>query len=96
MSAWSDNRQYGKEFMSLTALDLALSFALPRISLSGRMDFPAELNYPPLVLDLRSTLFQMDTFSWNLLEEEVEFTALSLPAASMTVTSETVISIPND
>lgn len=96
VSAWSDNRQYGKEFMSLTALDLALSFALPRISLSGRMDFPAELNYPPLVLDLRSTLFQMETFSWNLLEEEVEFTALSLPAVSLSVESETITYMGTD
>ena len=38
----------------------------------------------------------METFSWNLLEEEVEFTALSLPAVSLSVESETITYMGTD
>ena len=95
VTAWSDNRRYGLDFMSLTAMDYALSVALPRVELSGKFDVPAGLVTIPFVLSLRSVLHQMTTYDWNLLEDEVNFVALSVPAASMTVESETITSIPN-
>lgn len=93
---WADNRQYGVNFVSLAALDYALSFASSRIELSGRFDLPSELTLPPVVLDLRSVLYQIKTYDWDLKEDEVSFTAVSTPASSITVDSETVISIPNE
>ena len=95
VTAWSDNRRYGLDFMSLTAMDYALSVALPRVELFGKFDVPAGLVTIPFVLSLRSVLHQMTTYDWNLLEDEVNFVALSVPAASMTVESETITSIPN-
>ena len=93
---WADNRRYGVNFVSLTALDYALSVAAPRVELSGRFDMPSGLMNPPLVLSLRNVLHQLATFEWDLLNDEISFTAVSTPAASVTVTSETVISIPNE
>ena len=93
---WGDNRTSGVNFVSLMALDYALSVAAPRINLSGRFDMPSGLLYPPLVLSLRNVLHQLATYEWDLLNDEVSFTAVSTPAASVTVTSETVISIPNE
>ena len=93
---WADNRNYGKNFVSLAALDYALSVAVPRVELSGKIDLPSGLTVPPMVLSLRSVLHQLKTYDWDLLNDEVSFTAVSSPAASVTVTSETVISIPND
>lgn len=93
---WADNRQYGVNFLSLTALDYALSIAAPRVELSGRFDLPAGLILPPVVLDLRSVLYQIKTYDWDLRADEISFTAVSVPAASLTVDSETVIPIPND
>jgi hypothetical protein len=96
VTAWSDNRRYGLDFMSLTAMDYALSVALPRVELSGKFDVPAGLSTIPFVLSLRSVLHQMTTYDWNLLEDEVNFVALSVPAASMTVESETITSMPDE
>lgn len=93
---WADNRRYGLNFVSLTALDYALSVAAPRVELSGKIDFPAALTYIPLVLSLRSILYQLKTYEWTLLNDEVSFVAVSTPAATVNVESETVISIPND
>ena len=96
VTAWSDNRRYGLDFLSITALDYALSVALPRVELSGKFDVPAGLSTIPFVLSLRSVLHQMTTYDWNLLEDEVNFVALSVPAASMTVESETITSMPDE
>ena len=93
--AWSDNRQYGVNFVSLTALDYALSVAAPRIELSGTFDVPSGLTFPPFVLSLRNVLHQMKTYDWTLKTDEVSFTALSVPSATVVVESETVIPIPN-
>ena len=82
--------------MSLAALDYALSIAAHRVQLSGTIDLPDGLMYPPFVLSLRNVLHQMKTYDWTLKTDEVSFTAVSVPDATVTVESETVISIPND
>ena len=91
---WADNRQFGVNFLSLTALDYALSIAAPRVELSGRFDLPSGLTSPPVVLDLRSVLYQIKTYDWDLKADDVNFTAVSVPAASLSVDSETITSIP--
>ena len=40
-----------------------------------------------------STNLLVKSFEWDLYNEEIQIEALSLPAASMTVTSETITSI---
>jgi hypothetical protein len=90
---WRDARWQGLDFMSITALDYALSVALPRIELSGTLDFPSGLTYIPFVLSLRNTKFVIQSYDYDLLEEEIRFTALSVPAATLTVDSETITSL---
>ena len=93
VTAWSDNRRYGLDFMSLTAMDYALSIALPRIELTGKIDVPADLTTIPFVLSLRNVYHQMKNYDWDLFEEEVNFSAVSTPAASLTVESETITNL---
>lgn len=90
---WRDARWSGKDFVSITALDYALSVAVPRIELTGILDFPSTLTFIPFVLDLRSVLFILKSYNWDLLNEEINFTALSVPAAALTVFSETITSL---
>lgn len=90
---WRDARWAGKDFLSMTALDYALSVALPRIELSGTLDVPSNLTHIPFVLSLRSTDYVLQSYDWDLLEEELRFTALSLPAATLTVSSENITSL---
>ena len=90
---WRDARWAGKDFMSITALDYALSVALPRIQLTGTLDFPSDLTYIPFVLSLRGTRFVLQSYDYNLVEEEIRFTALSVPAATLTVDNETITSL---
>ena len=90
---WRDARWSGKDFLSITALDYALSVALPRIELSGTLDIPSSLTHIPFVLNLRSTKYVLQTYDWNLVEEELRFTALSTPAATLTASSETITTL---
>ena len=93
VTAWSDNRRYGLDFMSLTAMDYAQSIALPRIELTGKIDVPSYLTTIPFVLSLRNVYHQMKNYDWDLFEEEVNFSAVSTPAASLTVESETITNL---
>jgi hypothetical protein len=38
----------------------------------------------------------MSRFDWDMQDEDVDFTAVTLPTATLTVDSETITSIPNN
>ena len=88
--AWADNRYYGRDLLSLVAMDYALSVALPRVELSGRLNVQAGLSLVPMVVALRGTNYLVKEYTWDFYNDELEIKAVSLPAASLTVESETV------
>lgn len=90
--SFSDDRFTAKDYLALSAMDYALSVALPRIELSGTVDVPTGFPTIPLVLVLRGTSYLVKTYDWDLYNEDYKFTAVSVPAASLTVLSETVTS----
>ena len=90
--SFSDDRFTRKVFLALATLDRALSVALPRIELSGTLDVPDSFVAPPLVVTLRGTSYQVQSYDWDLYNEEYKFVARTSPAASLTVESETVTS----
>lgn len=87
---WADNRYYGRDLLSLAAMDYALSIALPRVELSGRLNVQAGLSLVPMVVALRGTNYLVKEYTWDFYNDELEIKAVSLPAASLTVESETV------
>lgn len=91
--SWRDARWGNKDFLSLSALDYALSVAGHRIELSGTLDMPSGQTHIPLVLNLRGTDYLLRSYDWTLKEEELRFTALTLPAATLTVGSENIKSL---
>lgn len=88
--AWADNRYYGRDLLSLVAMDYALSIALPRVELSGVLNVQSSLSLVPLVVALRGTNYLVKEYTWDFYNDEFEIKAVSLPAASLTVESETV------
>ena len=87
---WADNRYYGRDILSLVAIDYALSIALPRVELSGVLNVQSSLSLVPLVVALRGTNYLVKEYTWDFYNDELEIKAVSLPAASLTVESETV------
>ncbi len=80
-----------QEFLSLTAKNYARLVAEARFRLTGILDIPSTLSVLPMLLNLRSVYYLVETFSWDLLNDELEVSALSLPAASLSIASETII-----
>ena len=91
--SFDDATNSGKDFMSINALNRALCVAVPRIKITGRFNVPSTMIRQPLLVKDGSTNLLVKSFEWDLYNEEIQIEALSLPAASMTVTSETITSI---
>ena len=78
------------DFMSFIARDYARSFALPRVSISGTVYLESTISLPPLVFTKGGLDYWLQTWEWNLYEDELSIEALTLPTAQVTVDSETI------
>ena len=79
-----------KDYLSIAALGYARSVALPRLRVLGVLDVPAGVRNPPLVLRILNQDYWIETYEWDLLNDEINVDSLSLPTATLSVTSETV------
>lgn len=91
--SFADGNFSGKDFMSLNALNRSLSVALPRIKISGKFNFPSTVIHQPLLIRDGSTDLLVKSFEWDLYNEELTIEAWALPAASLTVDSETITTL---
>ena len=87
---FTDAHNSNKDFLALTALSYAMSVALRRARREGIFDVPSWLVRVPIYLTIESVRHAIETYDWDMKNEEVNFSALSLPAASITVESESV------
>ena len=88
---FSDSASSNTDFLALTALSYALSAALPRLRREGTFDVSASITNLPPFLSFSGAIHIVETFEWDLLNDEAKMSALSLPAASLTIESEEVI-----
>lgn len=84
------------DYLSLTALNYAKVHAAPRIEISGTVNFPTILAEQPLIIQSHGVWALMENYDWNLKEAEINFRAVTLPAVTLDVESETITSIPNN
>ena len=78
------------DFLSLISRDYARSIALPRLRTDGTLNTPGTLEKRPLLVYCRGTYRWLETFEWNLLEDNLDFSALSIPSAALTVSDEVI------
>lgn len=79
------------DFLSLISRDYARSIALPRLRTDGTLNTPSSFVTRPLVLTYRSADRWIQTFEWDLLNDNFIFSALSLPTGTLSVSDENVI-----
>jgi len=82
-----------KDFLSIMALDYARSVAAPRTRIQGVLDVPAGSLLPPLIIRYSSIDHLIETFDWDLLNDEISVDALALPSVTLQVTGETIKSL---
>ena len=76
-------------FMSLIARDYAISYASPRVRLSGTLQIGGG-NIPPMFIDsFDNVLYIVESCSWDLRNDEISVQMISKPTTSITIDGET-------
>lgn len=92
ITAFSDaNFTTAMDYLALISRDYALSAALPRALAKGTVYLESSISMPPLVFAKGGLNYWLETWSWDLYEDELEIDARTLPSASLTVQSETIL-----
>ena len=92
ITSFSDvNFTTGMDYLSFVSRDYALSVALPRVTIKGTVYLEDSIVMPPLVFAKGGLNYWLQTWAWNLYEDELEIEALTLPSAALTVQSETIL-----
>lgn len=94
ITSFADTNYAGLDIVSLTALACAKEVAAPRIEITGKLDKGGWPMMPPPLIKSHGVWALVSRFDWDMLNEDVDITAVTLPTASVTVTSETITSIP--
>ena len=94
VTAFSDGSNTNKDWMSLTALAYAKEHAAPRIEVTGKLDNPAvtTMQLPPLFIKSHGVWALVSSYDWEMGNEDIDFKAVTLPTATLTVDEENIIS----
>ena len=84
----------GQDYISLLSRDYAQSIAAPRLRAEG-VFYGQERTDIPLFMTMGGLNYVIETWDWNLITGGVDFSALTLPAVTVSVTSETIITGDN-
>ena len=83
-------------YLSVMAQDYAMQVALPRMRYRGKLNVPSMADpVIPIIFERDSTYYFLNTYSYDLLHDELEVELVSIPNASVTIESETVTELPS-
>lgn len=89
VSRWSTTKLGSQSYIGLLAMDIALGCALPRARKTGKLNVPQGADPTFLLLSDGSRNYFVNTYTVDLLEDEVSVDMVSLPAAELEVAEET-------
>ena len=83
-------------YLSVLGRDYAMQVALPRMRYRGKLNVPS-LAYPriPMLFQRDNTYYFLNTYSYDLLNSELEVELISIPNARVEIESETVTELPS-
>lgn len=94
VTSFADSVHSNGDFLSITTLSYALSVAGRRLKTDGKLNIPAGFSVIPLFITFGEILSWIETWEWDLVQEEAQILAISLPAVEVDVESETVEGLP--
>ena len=90
----------GLDFLAFMALERAWSVAWVRKKIEGILNVPQSLEFLPMAVSNinvfgvpNRVVYWIETFDWDLYNDEVKITAISIPQGYVSVESETILPI---
>lgn len=81
-------------YLSVMAKDYAMQVALPRMRYRGKLNVPSMAEpVVPLLFFRDGTYYFLNTYSYDLLNDELEVELISIPNANVAIESETITEI---
>jgi hypothetical protein len=94
VTLFADRIVNGVDFLKLTTLNRALSVAGVRVRTTGTLNTPAELAAMPFAINTADGTSIIETFSWDMLNDELQVDALTVPSSQISFSPvETVTDI---
>lgn len=93
---WHTPATTAPDLLSFAARDLAMQVALPRMRYRGKLNVPS-FAFPriPVLFERDNTYYFLNTYSYDLLNSELEVELISIPNARVEIESETVTELPS-
>lgn len=90
ITSWNAGSWSGLDYLSLISRDYALSIAQRRIRVTGTLETNPTNNILPVLFidDHDSVPYIVETFSWDLYNDEITVDMISLPTSSMNISAE--------
>jgi hypothetical protein len=95
ITSWSTGAFSSLDFLSLIARDYALKYVSSRVRVNGTLQTNPDLKAVPVMFadDHDGEIYIVDTFSWDLYNDEQTVEMISRPASTFSVESESVTTV---
>lgn len=91
ITRWHTPYNSAPDLLRFIAKDYAMQMALPRMRYRGKLNVPAMVDpVVPMLFIRDNTYYFLNTYSYDLLNDELEVELISIPNASVQIESETV------
>lgn len=90
VSTWRSSRISDMGYLAFMSRDYALSHALPRMRVQGVLNVPSSAGAMPELFFRDETYYWLESYSYDLRNDEVSVNMLSLPTATIEVDDEVV------
>ena len=93
ISSWASGRLAAMGYLAFMSRDYALSVALPRMKVQGVLNVPESTLITPVLFSRFNTYYFPETYDYDLLNDELSVSLVSIPTAQIEVVSEEVTEV---
>lgn len=93
ISSWASGRMAAMGYLAFMSRDYALSVALPRMKVQGVLNVPDSALITPVLFLRDNTYYFPETYDYDLLNDELSVSLVSIPTAQIEVVSEEVTEV---
>lgn len=93
ISSWASGRLLAMGYLAFMSRDYAMSFALPRMKVQGVLNVPESALITPVLFLRDNTYYFPETYNYDLLNDELSVSLVSIPTAEIDVVSEEVTEV---